>query len=248
MVAAARRVIDEAEPSGVDVRLFGGIAVWIRSSKAMRRTLGREYADSDLVTTAKQAKGLRGVLERPDDVPDKMFNATQGDTRLYYHSPEGDYHVDVFIEKFVMSRELHLAQRFATEATLPAAELCASDWGLYDRHRQPPEDAVAARRHRIAPPGGGADPEARLRTRGGAEVWRLAPAGEDRAAHALVSDARRSRPLSGRQPAGGSPTTAQHLVEHRHEEVRGLRVEAERRLDLEHVLVISGRLHDHPEL
>ncbi|HEX3618102.1 MAG TPA: nucleotidyltransferase family protein [Solirubrobacteraceae bacterium] len=124
MVAAARRIGEAAASSGVDVRLLGGIAIWVRASEAMREALGREYADIDLVTTRKQAKGLRELLERLEYVPDKMFNATQGDTRLYYHSPDGGYHVDVFVEKFVMSHELDLGKRLTTEAvTLPAAEL-----------------------------------------------------------------------------------------------------------------------------
>lgn len=124
MVAAALRVCEAAESSGVDVRLLGGIAIWVRASDPMRQALGRDYADIDLVTTKKQAKGLREVLERLEYVPDKMFNATQGDTRLYYHSPDGAYHVDVFVEKFVMSHELELGRRLTTEpVTLPAAEL-----------------------------------------------------------------------------------------------------------------------------
>lgn len=152
LVAAARRVCEEAEASGVDVRLLGGIAIWIRSSNGTRQTLGREYADIDLVTTKKQAKGLREVLERVHYVPDKMFNATQGDTRLYYHSPDGSYHVDVFIEKFVMSHELHLAPRLTTEqVTLPAAELLLTKLQIAElNHKDASDTAMLLADHELA--------------------------------------------------------------------------------------------------
>jgi hypothetical protein len=124
LVAAARHLCEQAEAGGVDVRLLGGIAIWLRASGAMRAALGRTYADIDLVTTKKQGKALRTLLEGIGYVPDKMFNNLQGDTRLYYHSSDGAYHVDVFLEKFVMSHELDLGKRLTTEPlTLPAAEL-----------------------------------------------------------------------------------------------------------------------------
>ena len=143
MVAAARRVCEQAESSGVDVRLLGGIAIWVRASETTRQALGREYADIDLATTKKQAKGLRELLERLGYVPDKMFNATQGDTRLYYHSPDGAYHVDVFVEKFVMSHELDLGSRLRTEPiTLPAAELLLTKLQIAELNHKDASDAA----------------------------------------------------------------------------------------------------------
>jgi hypothetical protein len=152
MVAAARRVVDAAETSGVDVRLLGGIAIWIRAAEATRQSLGRDYADIDLVTTKKQAKGLRELLERLEYVPDKMFNATQGDTRLYYHSPDAAYHVDVFVEKFVMSHELELGARLRTEPiTLPAAELLLTKLQIAElNHKDASDTAMLLVDHTLA--------------------------------------------------------------------------------------------------
>jgi hypothetical protein len=152
MVAAARRMCEESESGGVDVRLLGGIAIWIRASEATRQALGRDYADIDLVTTKKQAKGLREVLERLGYVPDKMFNATQGDTRLYYHAPDGAYHVDVFVEKFVMSHELELGARLRTEpVTLPAAELLLTKLQIAElNHKDASDTAMLLTDHALA--------------------------------------------------------------------------------------------------
>lgn len=151
MVAAARRVLQAGESGDVEVRLLGGIAIWLRASDGMRQALGREYADIDLVTTKKQAKGLRELLEQLAYVPDKMFNATQGDTRLYYHSPDGTYHVDVFVEKFVMSHELALGSRLHTEPlTLPAAELLLTKLQIAElNHKDASDTAMLLADHEL---------------------------------------------------------------------------------------------------
>jgi hypothetical protein len=124
MVAAARRICEQAASQGIAVRLLGGIAIWVRSPDEIRATLGREYADIDLATVRKSAKPLRDMLESLTYVPDKMFNAVQGDRRLYFTAPGDAYHVDIFVDRFVMSHELDLGKRLETEPlTLPAAEL-----------------------------------------------------------------------------------------------------------------------------
>jgi len=143
LVADARRLLEQATAGGVDVRLLGGIAIWMRASEGMRQALGRDYADIDLATTKKHAKGLRGVLEQLDYVPDKMFNATQGDTRLYYHSADAGYHLDVFVEKFVMSHEFPFASRLDTEQyTLPAAELLLMKLQIAELNRKDASDTA----------------------------------------------------------------------------------------------------------
>jgi hypothetical protein len=124
LVTEARRICEQANDRRVHVRLLGGIAIWLRSPDAVRAQLGREYADIDLVTVRKHSKPLRDLLESLGYVPDKMFNATQGDRRLYFNSAEGAYHLDIFVDKFVMSHELDLGPRLETEPlVLPASEL-----------------------------------------------------------------------------------------------------------------------------
>ncbi len=123
LVNEARRISDEAGSRGMEVRLLGGIAIWLRSEAGVRGQLGREYADIDLVTLRKHAKPLRELLESIGYEPNKMFNALQSD-RLYYTAADGSHHLDIFVDKFAMSHKLDLAPRLHTEpVVLPAAEL-----------------------------------------------------------------------------------------------------------------------------
>jgi hypothetical protein len=124
LVTEARRICEQADGRGVQVRVLGGVAIWLRASDAARAALGRTYADIDLATSRKYSKGLRELLESSGYVADKMFNATNGDRRLYFSSADGGYHLDIFIDKFVMSHELDLRPRLEREpVVLPAAEL-----------------------------------------------------------------------------------------------------------------------------
>jgi hypothetical protein len=124
LVSDARRICEQADTDGTEVRLLGGIAIWLRSPETVRTALGREYADIDLVTVRKHSKRLRDLLESLGYLPNREFNALQGARRLYFGSADGAYHVDVFVDKFVMSHELDLGARLEREpVVLPAAEL-----------------------------------------------------------------------------------------------------------------------------
>jgi hypothetical protein len=124
MVAAGRAVVEAAGGAGIPVRLMGGVAIWMRASAPARAALGRDYPDIDLVAHKRQSRALRGLLEELGYDPERVFNATHGARRLLYHSPDGGWHVDVFLDTFEMSHTLDLGARLETEQlTLAAAEL-----------------------------------------------------------------------------------------------------------------------------
>jgi hypothetical protein len=124
MVAAGRGLVAMAAAVGTPVRLIGGVAIWVRASPAARAALGRDYPDIDLVAHKRQSRALRTVLEEGGYQPERVFNATHGARRLLYHSPDGRWQVDVFLDTFEMSHTLNLGARLDTEPeTLPATEL-----------------------------------------------------------------------------------------------------------------------------
>lgn len=143
LVTEARRILEEAQSRGIKVRLIGGIAIWLRAPDDVRARMGREYADIDLVTVRKHAKPLREMLESLGYQPDKMFNAVQGDRRLYFHSADGSYHLDIFVDKFVMSHELDLVDRLETEpVVLPAAELLLTKLQIAELNQKDAHDTA----------------------------------------------------------------------------------------------------------
>jgi hypothetical protein len=124
MVAAGRGLVATAATVGIPVRLIGGVAIWVRASPAARAALGRDYPDVDLVAHKRQSRALRTVFEEGGYQPERVFNATHGARRLLYHSPDGRWQVDVFLDTFEMSHTLDLGARLEIEPeTLPATEL-----------------------------------------------------------------------------------------------------------------------------
>jgi len=124
MVTAGRGAVEAAGDAGIPVRLMGGVAIWIRASAPARAALGRDYPDIDLVAHKRQSRALRSLLEDLGYDPERVFNATHGARRLLYHSPDGGWHADVFLDTFEMSHTLDLGARLEAEPlTLAAAEL-----------------------------------------------------------------------------------------------------------------------------
>jgi hypothetical protein len=120
----AEDVIGWADAEGLTARLIGGVAIYLRSSSRTRTALGRYYADFDLVVRRREARKLRALLEAHQYVPETIFNATHGESRLLYNHPSGDYHIDVFIDEFNMSHKLDFTRRLdVVPLTLPASDL-----------------------------------------------------------------------------------------------------------------------------
>jgi hypothetical protein len=143
MVIAGRGVVEAAGAAGISVRLMGGVAIWIRASAPARAALGRDYPDIDLVAHKRQARALRNLLEELSYDPERVFNATHGARRLLYHSPDGGWHVDVFLDTFEMSHTLDLGARLLTEPlTLPAAELLLTKMQIAEVNAKDLSDAA----------------------------------------------------------------------------------------------------------
>jgi hypothetical protein len=143
MVALGRALVARAAEQGVAARLFGGVAIWERSTPETRAALGRDYADIDLVAHRKASRALRDVLEAEGYRPERTFNAAHGAHRLLYHAADGAFHIDVFLDDFRMSHELDLGSRLEVESpTLPAAELLLSKLQVAEVNRKDLTDAA----------------------------------------------------------------------------------------------------------
>lgn len=143
MHESARRLVRSAQAAGLPLRLFGGLAIWERSSERSQIALGREYADIDLVAHRRGSRELRDLLERDGYEPERTFNATHGASRLLYHASDRSHHVDVFLDRFEMSHKLDFTQRLELEPlTLPAADLLLAKLQVAEINRKDLTDAA----------------------------------------------------------------------------------------------------------
>jgi hypothetical protein len=151
-------LVAAAEEQGIVLRLFGGVAIWHRSSSEVRQLLGRSYGDIDLVAHRRSSRELRALLESLGYEPERVFNATHGARRLLYHAPDRSFHIDVFLDRFEMSHQLDFEARLELEGlTLPAADLLLAKLQVAEiNHKDLTDTAMLLLDHELADDDGAA--------------------------------------------------------------------------------------------
>ena len=120
----AKRVLDEASQREITLKLFGGMAIFIRCSSAKRPPLQRSYVDIDVMGHSKQSNIIKKMFLDLGYSPRTKFNAMYGDRRLVFNDPEHERRVDVFLDVFEMCHKFDLKERLELDGrTIPPADL-----------------------------------------------------------------------------------------------------------------------------
>jgi hypothetical protein len=109
--AEAGRVADAALASGLQLRLMGGMAVYLTSPSVRRAPFARDYGDFDFAVSARDARAAATFLETAGYLPEKMFNALHGAQRLNFQHPAGRWPIDVVVDEVRMSHRIDLRGR-----------------------------------------------------------------------------------------------------------------------------------------
>jgi hypothetical protein len=107
----ARRLLGQADPIGLTLRAFGGVAVAMLCPSAADPPLARVYKDLDLVGLRSQRRGMHEFLTGSGYQPDEAFNALNGRDRLLYWDPANRRPLDIVLNTFSMCHRLELADR-----------------------------------------------------------------------------------------------------------------------------------------
>src|SRR5438094_392631 len=75
LVDCAEKVLGGGASRQIQVRLLGGVAIWMRALPATRAQLQREYADLDMVAYSSQRNLLTNLLKVEGFESEKRFNA-----------------------------------------------------------------------------------------------------------------------------------------------------------------------------
>jgi hypothetical protein len=140
----ARRLIATADQSGVQMRLIGGTAIRLHMQDDPHPALAREIRDIDLVTRKRDGRRVADLLEREGYVPDRVFNATHGATRLLFYDEVHSRQLDVFIETFEMCHVLPVGEHLERDPlTLPLADLLLTKLQIVSLNAKDRSDAYA---------------------------------------------------------------------------------------------------------
>ncbi len=141
--AEGERLAREAMGRALPLRLFGGVAVWVRCPSA-RALLQREYGDLDFVTLGHATRQASDFLEEHGYAPDRLFNALHGADRMTFAHAESGRKVDVIVNRFVMCHEIDLRHRLpADEPTIPLVDLLATKLQVVQINRKDLLDITA---------------------------------------------------------------------------------------------------------
>ncbi|HST54408.1 MAG TPA: hypothetical protein VLJ42_00750 [Solirubrobacteraceae bacterium] len=120
---AARAIVDQAQATGIRLRLLGGMAVATHSPSAQTVGLTRSYGDADFITDETRGSTLDNLFETFGFRGDRRFNSMNGSRRrLYVNDAAGQ--IDVFVRAFEMCHKIPLEGRLEVDSpTIPLAEL-----------------------------------------------------------------------------------------------------------------------------
>jgi hypothetical protein len=131
--AEGERVARAALASGLALRLMGGVAIWLVSPSVRRPPFERPYGDFDLAVAKPDARRATAFLEAAGYVPEKLFNALHGATRLNFLHPEGRWPIDVVIDEVRMSHRIDLRGRLGGSGpTLTLADLLLTKLQIWE--------------------------------------------------------------------------------------------------------------------
>jgi hypothetical protein len=144
IVEEAQRIIEQAENNNVILRLFGGLAIRLRSPTATHRSLIRKYADIDFMGLSKQSRDIKRLFVDLGYVPRDIFNAFQGNKRLIFNDIEHERRVDIFLDVFEMCHKFDFRNRLLVDKlTIPLADLLATKLQVVEITEREYRDIIA---------------------------------------------------------------------------------------------------------
>jgi hypothetical protein len=171
----AVRLSEAAHAARLEMRLMGGLAVYVTSPSVRRPPYARTYADLDFAVSSRHARESAALLERSGYVPEKLFNALHGAQRLNFAHPAGRWTIDVVVDEIRMSHRIDLRGRLAGDGpTIPLADLLLTKLQIWEINAKDLGDVVCLLAdHPIAPSDGGAEIDVRRVTALTGDDWGL---------------------------------------------------------------------------
>jgi hypothetical protein len=127
LINEARHLVSESEKAGLELRLTGGLAIYITCTSAQHGIFARDYHDLDFVGLSAQSMALVELFRGLEYLEPGLFNTLNRARRLRFVNPETGHDIDIFLDRMTMCHELDLADRLTMRAeTLSPADLLLS--------------------------------------------------------------------------------------------------------------------------
>ncbi len=144
LVDLGTKLVQEAEQHHIQLRLLGGIAIYIDAPQASRQPgLARAYKDLDFAVNRKGSGHLEGIFQGQGWKADAFFNARHGETRLLFYYDD-TIQADIFISVFQQVHTLELEKRLQLASpTLPISDLLLTKLQIRQLNTKDVQDILA---------------------------------------------------------------------------------------------------------
>ena len=144
LVLEMNRLIEAARREDIQLRAFGGLAIFVHS-RDNPRFFKRDSPDVDFVCPSGQRHKLEPFFEGMGYSPNKQFNLLNGLRRQIYDQENSDRRIDILIGDFEMCHRLPLdGHRFEVDpVTIPLAELILSKAQIVQLNRKDALDIIS---------------------------------------------------------------------------------------------------------
>ena len=107
LVLEMNRLIDAARLQDIQLRAFGGLAIFVHSQPDAR-FFHRDSPDVDFIVPREQRKKLEPFFEAMGYSPNKRFNLLNGERRQIYNQETSERRIDILVGDFEMCHKLPL--------------------------------------------------------------------------------------------------------------------------------------------
>lgn len=144
LVLEMNRLIDAARLQDIQLRAFGGLAIFVHSQPDAR-FFHRDSPDVDFIVPREQRKKLEPFFEAMGYSPNKRFNLLNGERRQIYNQETSERRIDILVGDFEMCHKLPLnGHRLEVEpVTIPLAELLLSKAQIVQLNRKDALDIIS---------------------------------------------------------------------------------------------------------
>jgi hypothetical protein len=158
-VDEALRLVDEAEESGIKLRILGSLAYRIHCPEnlALFDAMERALTDIDFAADKRQTKEIKAfITDRGYEEDQRITVSTEG-SRYYFEHPETGLGVDVFLDELYFCHRIPLRDRLSLDApTIPTVDLLLEKMQIVELNLKDVKDTlVLLLEHPVSPSNGG---------------------------------------------------------------------------------------------
>jgi hypothetical protein len=125
------------------IRLMGGLAVWLTAPTVRRPPYARTYADLDFAADGPDRRATGAFFEAAGYLPERLFNALHGATRMNFVHPHGAWTIDLLFDRLDMSHRIDLRGRLrGAGPTIELADLLLTKLQIWEINRKDLGDVI----------------------------------------------------------------------------------------------------------